>query len=143
VYRKIGGHNYPWIYSGPIGAIITPQFHGVSKDPWLPFASSLCGACAEVCPVKIEIPKLLLKLRAEVVEAKQREGAGGLERLAFRMFSWMMTHPRMYLLLARIGSMLAPITPKIGPLGKWASQRSLPPLASTSFHKWWAGRSGT
>ncbi len=142
VYRKIGGHNYPWIYSGPIGAIITPQFHGVSKDPWLPFASSLCGACAEVCPVKIEIPKLLLKLRAEVVDAKQREGAGGLERLAFRMFSWMMTHPRMYLLLARIGSMLAPITPKIGPLGKWASQRSLPPLASTSFHKWWAGRSG-
>jgi L-lactate dehydrogenase complex protein LldF len=142
VYRKIGGHNYPWIYSGPIGAIITPQFHGVSKDPWLPFASSLCGACAEVCPVKIEIPKLLLKLRAEVVESKQREGAGGLERLAFRMFSWMMTHPRMYLMLARIGSMLAPITPKIGPLGKWASQRSLPPLASTSFHKWWAARSG-
>src|SRR6266404_328322 len=142
VYRKIGGHNYPWVYSGPIGAIITPQFHGVSKDPWLPFASSLCGACAEVCPVKIEIPKLLLKLRAEVVEAKQRKGAGGPERLAFRMFSWMMTHPRMYLLLARIGSMLAPITPKIGPLGKWASQRSLPPLASKSFHKWWDGRSG-
>src|SRR5437667_11915802 len=111
VYRKIGGHNYPWIYSGPIGKIITPQFHGVSKDPWLPFASSLCGACAEVCPVKIEIPKLLLKLRSEVVEAKQREGAGGLERLAFRMFASMMTHPRVYLMLARIGSMLAPITP--------------------------------
>ena len=50
VYRKIGGHNYPWIYSGPIGKIITPQFHGVMQDPWLPFASSLCGACAEVCP---------------------------------------------------------------------------------------------
>src|SRR5437667_7744451 len=111
VYRKIGGHSFPWVYSGPIGAIITPQFHGVSKDPWLPFASSLCGACAEVCPVKIEIPKLLLKLRSEVVEAKQREGAGGLERLAFRMFASMMTHPRVYLMLARIGSMLAPITP--------------------------------
>ena len=72
VYRKIGGHNYPWVYSGPIGAIITPQFHGVLKDPWLPFASSLCGACAEVCPVKIEIPKLLLKLRSEVVDAQRR-----------------------------------------------------------------------
>jgi L-lactate dehydrogenase complex protein LldF len=142
VYRKIGGHNYPWVYSGPIGAIITPQFHGVSKDPWLPFASSLCGACAEVCPVKIEIPKLLLKLRAEVVEAKQREGSGGLERLAFRVFSWMMTHPRMYLTLARIGSKLAPIAPKIGPLRKWTSQRSLPPPASTSFHQWWAERPG-
>ena len=65
VYRKIGGHNYPWVYSGPIGAIITPQFHGIGEDGWLPFASSLCGACAEVCPVKIEIPKLLLQLRSE------------------------------------------------------------------------------
>src|SRR5712692_8017649 len=91
VYRKIGGHNYPWVYSGPIGAIITPQFHGVTHDPWLPFASSLCGACAEVCPVKIDIPKLLLKLRAEVTEAKKREGDGGLERLAFRIWAWIMT----------------------------------------------------
>jgi L-lactate dehydrogenase complex protein LldF len=137
VYRKIGGHNYPWVYSGPIGAIITPQFHGVGKDPWLPFASSLCGACAEVCPVKIDIPKLLLKLRAEVTEEKS-----GFERLAFRMFAWVMAHPKMYLFLARVGAVLAPITPKIGPLGKWASQRDLPALASQSFHKWWAARKG-
>src|SRR5712692_9443776 len=81
VYRKIGGHNYPWIYSGPIGAIITPQFHGVSKDPWLPFASSLCGACAEVCPVKIDIPKVLLALRAEVTEHQS-----GSERRGFRLY---------------------------------------------------------
>src|SRR5580700_8674598 len=81
VYRKIGGHSFPWIYSGPIGAIITPQFHGVTQDPWLPFASSLCGACAEVCPVKIEIPKLLLELRSDVTHAKERKGEGGLERL--------------------------------------------------------------
>jgi L-lactate dehydrogenase complex protein LldF len=59
VYRKIGGHSFPWVYSGPIGAIITPQFHGVESEPALPFASSLCGACAEVCPVKIDIPKIL------------------------------------------------------------------------------------
>ena len=56
VFRKIGGHSYPWVYSGPIGAILTPQFAGIQHDPWLPFASSLCGACAEVCPVKIDIP---------------------------------------------------------------------------------------
>ena len=62
VYRKIGGHSFPWVYSGPIGAIITPQFMGVSHEPALPFASSLCGACAEVCPVKIDIPKVLLEL---------------------------------------------------------------------------------
>ena len=140
VYRKIGGHNYPWVYSGPIGAIITPQFHGVLKDPWLPFASSLCGACAEVCPVKIEIPKLLLKLRSEVTEAQQRQGTGGVERLVFRIWARVMTHPRIYLLLARIGGVLAPALPKVGPLGKWASQREVPKLAKTSFHQWWQER---
>src|SRR5580658_2900471 len=123
VYRKIGGHNYPWIYSGPIGAIITPQFHGVSQDPWLPFASSLCGACAEVCPVKIEIPKLLLKLRSEVTDAQRREGQGGMERWAFRMWAWVMTQPRIYLMLARMGGKFAGVLPKVGPLGNWASQR--------------------
>ncbi len=138
VYRKIGGHNYPWVYSGPIGAIITPQFHGVTKDSWLPFASSLCGACAEVCPVKIDIPKLLLKLRAEVTEAKRREGAGGLERLAFRIFAWIMTHPRIYLMLTRIGARIEPFMPRVGPLKKWASQRELPTPARQSFHQWWA-----
>src|SRR5271154_3663017 len=142
VYRKIGGHNYPWVYSGPIGAIITPQFHGVLKDPWLPFASSLCGACAEVCPVKIEIPKLLLKLRSEVTDAQRREGRGGIERLAFRIWAWLMTHPRIYLALARVGGWFAPMVPKLGPLGKWASQREVPRPAKTSFHQWWREREG-
>ncbi len=86
VYRKIGGHNYPWVYSGPIGAIITPQFHGVTEDTWLPFASSLCGACAEVCPVKIEIPKLLLKLREEVTEARRKSESDGYGALRFPAF---------------------------------------------------------
>ena len=74
VYRKIGGHSFPWVYSGPIGAIITPQFMGIEHEPSLPFASSLCGACAEVCPVKIDIPKILLELRAEVKQAEERGG---------------------------------------------------------------------
>ena len=137
VYRKIGGHNYPWIYSGPIGAIITPQFHGVTKDSWLPFASSLCGACAEVCPVKIEIPKLLLKLRAEVTEAQTREEKGGLEPLVFRIWAWAMTHPKIYRLGGRLASMFAPLLPKVGPLKHWTSQRELPKLASKSFHRLW------
>jgi L-lactate dehydrogenase complex protein LldF len=140
VYRKIGGHNYPWVYSGPIGAIITPQFHSITEDGWLPFASSLCGACAEVCPVKIEIPKLLLKLRSEVTEAKRRQGGGGLERLAFRMFAWVMAHPKIYLLAASIGAKLAPMVPPVGPLKNWASQRTLPRPAKQSFHQWWAAR---
>ncbi len=140
VYRKIGGHNYPWVYSGPIGAIITPQFHGVHEGGWLPFASSLCGACAEVCPVKIEIPKLLLKLRSEVTEAKKREGAGGVERMGFRMWAWLMTHPRLYLRLASVGAMFQAILPDVGPLRGWTSQRALPRLASKSFHRLWAER---
>ncbi len=140
VYRKIGGHNYPWVYSGPIGAIITPQFHGVTGDTWLPFASSLCGACAEVCPVKIEIPKILLKLREEVQEANRREGSAGMERFGFQMFAWAATHPRMYLLLASLGSLAWPLVPKIGPLKQWASERCLPEPAKQSFHAWWAAR---
>jgi len=140
VYQKIGGHNYPWIYSGPIGAIITPQFHGVMSDPWLPFASSLCGRCAEVCPVKIEIPKLLLKLRAEVTEAKHREKSSGGEESAFRIWAWLMTHPRAYLLLARLGAKLVPLLPTVGPLRNWAKERELPKLARQSFHQWWAAR---
>ena len=140
VYRKIGGHNYPWVYSGPIGAIITPQFHGVTSDTWLPFASSLCGACAEVCPVKIEIPKILLKLREEVTEVKRREDSDESERFAYQLFAWIATHPKIYLLVASLGSIFFPLVPHIGPLKKWASQRSVPQPAKQSFHQWWASR---
>jgi L-lactate dehydrogenase complex protein LldF len=142
VYRKIGGHNYPWVYSGPIGAIITPQFHGISSDTWLPFASSLCGACAEVCPVKIEIPKLLLKLREDVIEQRRKSDSDGLERFGFQLFAWIATHPKIYLFLASLGSMFFALVPKIGPLKKWTSQRTLPEPAKQSFHQWWAGRKG-
>jgi L-lactate dehydrogenase complex protein LldF len=151
VYRKIGGHNYPWVYSGPIGAILTPQFHGVNHDPWLPFASSLCGACAEVCPVKIEIPKLLLRLRADVVEAKA--GQGGLsERIAFSAFAWVMSHPWAYERLGWLAARLSPrpkdgawirrlpVWMRVGPLKKWIGQRDLPPPALESFRSLWRKR---
>ena len=142
VYRKIGGHNYPGVYSGPIGAIITPQFQGVNEDTWLPFASSLCGACAEVCPVKIEIPKLLIKLREDVTEAQRRFDPNGVERFAFQLFAWVATHPKIYLLLASLGSICFPFVPRVGLLKKWASQRTLPQPANQSFHQWWGGRVG-
>ena len=63
VYSRTGGHAYGSVYPGPIGAILTPQLLGIEKAPTLPFASSLCGACYEVCPVKIDIPRILLHLR--------------------------------------------------------------------------------
>ena len=152
VYRKIGGHNYPWVYSGPIGAIITPQYLGVSRDPWLPFASSLCGACAEVCPVKIDIPELLLELRSEVKKAQAREGQDRLERLGFRIWAWVMRHPRIYEMLGLVGAAVMPEgessgwlrgVPALlnrGPLRAWFSQRDLPPLPARSFRQVWRAR---
>src|SRR5690242_8030045 len=108
VYRKIGGHSFPWVYSGPIGAIITPQFMGVGHEPSLPFASSLCGACGEVCPVKIDIPKVLLELRSDVKKAETRDNQSRIERWAFRAFAWLMTHPRLFEMAGRIGAGFAP-----------------------------------
>ena len=105
VYRKIGGHSFPWVYSGPIGAIITPQFMGVSHEPGLPFASSLCGACGEVCPVKIDIPKVLLELRSDVKKSEAREGQNRIEKLAFQVFAWVMTHPRIYEMAGRMAAL--------------------------------------
>jgi L-lactate dehydrogenase complex protein LldF len=138
VYRKIGGHSFPWVYSGPIGAIITPQFMGVSHEPGLPFASSLCGACAEVCPVKIDIPQVLLDLRSEVKKSETREKTNRLEKFSYRVFAWMMTHPRLY---AWAGWMArhAPVV-KIGPVRAWTSQRDLPPMPRQSFREMWSRR---
>jgi L-lactate dehydrogenase complex protein LldF len=138
VYRKIGGHSFPWVYSGPIGAIITPQFMGVSYEPALPFASSLCGACAEVCPVKIDIPQVLLDLRSDVKKAETREKKNRLEKLSYRMFAWMMTHPRVYAWagwMARHGPVL-----NVGPVRAWTSQRDLPPMPRQSFRDIWSRR---
>ena len=151
VYRKIGGHSFPWVYSGPIGAIITPQFMGVSHEPALPFASSLCGACGEVCPVKIDIPKVLLELRSDVKKSEAREGQNRIEKLAFRIFAWVMTHPRIYELAGRMAASMAPAGDgkwirsvpaplSVGPLKAWLSERDLPPSPSKSFREMWRNR---
>jgi L-lactate dehydrogenase complex protein LldF len=152
VYRKIGGHAYPWVYSGPIGAIITPQFMGVNHEPGLPFASSLCGACAEVCPVKIDIPKILLELRSEVKKTEAREGRSRLERFAFRAWAWLMRHPTLYEMAGKMAGEMAPPPEgggwirqapgvlNIRPVRAWLSQRDLPPPPSQSFRQMWRAR---
>jgi L-lactate dehydrogenase complex protein LldF len=151
VYRKIGGHNYPWVYSGPIGAILTPQYFGTGHEPWLPFASSLCGACGEVCPVKIDIPKLLLLLRRDIVRAAGREGKGRWERLAFRLWAWLMMRPKLYEFAGMAASALAPEGSQgwlralpaflsAGPLRAWLKARDLPAPAPRSLRQWWRVR---
>lgn len=142
VYRKIGGHSFPWVYSGPIGSVLTPQFHGVGNASALPFASSLCGACGEVCPVKIDLPRLLLDLRADVQVHHGELAQHQLERWGFRAFAWVMAHPRAYRLAGWLASKVDPrrFAWAIPPLAAWLQERTLAPVAARSFQQQWRAR---
>ena len=130
VYQQIGGHAYGSVYPGPIGAVITPQLMGIEKTSQLPYASSLCGACREVCPVKIDIPRLLLHLRAEITPRK-----GGMrERLAFKMWARIMTNPALY----KLSSVAGRIVQRVIPISRaWTNGRDLRPIESKSFRELW------
>jgi L-lactate dehydrogenase complex protein LldF len=125
VYERVGGHAYGSIYPGPIGAILTPQLHGIPGDAdELPWASSLCGACADVCPVKIDIPRLLVHLRSRV---------GGSDP-ALRLMGWAMAGRRRFgaAQLGRVPGMRTGIG-----LGAWTKGRDLPPPPRETFRQWW------
>jgi L-lactate dehydrogenase complex protein LldF len=161
VYQQIGGHAYGSVYPGPIGAIITPQLNGIEKARQLPFASSLCGACREVCPVKIDIPELLLHLRAEIKEGTTSGTAGEhgpvkpklIERLAFRFYAFTWSSQRRYELgmkiarlaqravvrQGRIGKVSGLIAKLAPPLAAWTDWREAPPVANRSFREQWSG----
>jgi L-lactate dehydrogenase complex protein LldF len=143
VYGEIGGHAYGSVYPGPIGAVLTPLLDGLTDhNRWLPYASSLCGACQEVCPVRIPLPDYLLKLRRDVVE----ELGGPLaERLGMRAFRTSAASPRLFNIGGRIArgalrvlgsddhvSRLPP------PLSSWTHGRDFPALAKQSFRQRWA-----
>src|SRR5436305_1844326 len=132
VYRQIGGHAYGSVYPGPIGAVLTPQLFGLGRSSELPYASSLCGACRDVCPVKIDIPALLLHLRAEVVATRAGKPRL-LERLAFSAYAAVMARPRLFESVVRLARMLRVMLP----LGAWTKWRDLRPLAPRSFREEW------
>jgi L-lactate dehydrogenase complex protein LldF len=143
VYTRTGGHAYGSVYPGPIGAILTPQLIGVENAPSLPYASTLCGACYEVCPVKIDIPNVLLHLRSQVVEHKGLSA----ERLAMRATAWSFGSSRRLRLAQRLGRIAqAPfvrsgsIRRLPGPLSGWTKGRTLRPVARESFREWWSRR---
>jgi L-lactate dehydrogenase complex protein LldF len=143
VYSRTGGHAYGSIYPGPIGAILTPQLIGIENAPSLPGASSLCGACYEVCPVKIDIPTVLLHLRAEAVRAM----GGRAERTAMSAVGWVLGGRRRFELaqrLSRVAQLPLVRHGRIrwlpGKLGGWTKSRDLKPVARQSFRDWWSER---
>ena len=140
VYSRTGGHAYGSVYPGPIGAILVPQLLGIENAASLPFASSLCGACYEVCPVKIDIPNVLLHLRAKAVEAQ----ASATERILMRSIAWLFGSPRRLATAQRLGRVVqrafvreGSIRRLPGPLAKWTRTRDLRPIAAESFRSWW------
>ena len=144
VYRKVGGHSYGWVYSGPIGAIITPQLMGIDKAPELPFASSLCGACKDVCPVKIDFPKVLLELRKNVVDSK-KGGTRILERLGIRLWRFTVEHESIYKITNKLSYYFQlPWKGSNGklnslpyPFSRWTDQRDFPAVAKKTFREKW------
>jgi L-lactate dehydrogenase complex protein LldF len=139
VYSRTGGHAYGSVYPGPIGAILTPQLQGIEHAASLPFASSLCGACYEVCPVKIDIPRILLHLREKAVEAKASRG----ERTAMRLAAWTFAGAGRFAFAERLAGALGrgrPIRRLPPPLSGWTETRDLKPPARQSFRSWWSNR---
>ncbi|MEU3691403.1 LutB/LldF family L-lactate oxidation iron-sulfur protein [Streptomyces narbonensis] len=140
VYERAGGHAYGSVYPGPIGAILTPQLRGTSSeiDASLPYASSLCGACYEVCPVAIDIPEVLVHLRERVAE----EGGKGhrLEKAAIRAASWVLDRPNVLAAGERLASATRKVHPKRLPgpgARQWSDHRDLPELPAEPFRDWW------
>jgi L-lactate dehydrogenase complex protein LldF len=139
VYSRTGGHAYGSVYPGPIGAILTPQLVGVENAKSLPFASSLCGACYEVCPVKIDIPAVLLHLRAEVV----RKAGSTPERAVMRSIARIFGSARRYKLAQRFARRWQrPARELPGPLATWTRTRELKKFPKETFREWWSRERG-
>jgi L-lactate dehydrogenase complex protein LldF len=145
VYQEIGGHAYGSTYSGPIGAVLTPALEGIDGDnKWLPQASSLCGACQEVCPVHIALPDMLLKLRRDTVKERRQPWT---ERLSMRAWRIGMSTPELYRASGRMSRMGLRLLRRRGkirrlppPLSGWTESRDFPPFAARSFRERWAER---
>jgi L-lactate dehydrogenase complex protein LldF len=134
VYERTGGHAYGATYPGPIGAVLTPQLVGVEHASKLPFASSLCGHCYEVCPVEIDIPSVLVKLRHDSVQAKRHAGQDAL----FAGAAAAMKGRRRWTAALRLAPLMRFIR-RGGPppIAQWTSVRDLPAPPRQSFRDWW------
>ena len=147
VFRSVGGHGYGSVYSGPVGAIVTPGLHGM--DPWwdLPFASTLCGACEEVCPVRIQIPSMLLELRRKA--ASEGRLPGWLEA-GMRRYAGTASNPVRWSRAKRwVSRLSAPLASRgwirriPGPARGWTDHRDFPRPVKESFADWWSENRGS
>ena len=151
VYQRVGGHAYGWVYPGPIGAVVSPMLTGLKESKMLPQASSLCGACREACPVKINIPRMLLELRHRTAESEDpgERASTRSERFLARAYSRLMRSPHRLSFAARMGRIGQRLLPGMGrrqgwirraplPLfSRWTRARDLPQLPSRSFRDIW------
>ncbi|MFD4668564.1 LutB/LldF family L-lactate oxidation iron-sulfur protein [Lentzea sp. NPDC058450] len=144
VYERTGGHAYGSVYPGPIGAVLSPQLTGVEDNASLPYASTLCGACFDACPVRIDIPSLLVRLRTRHVD-ENRGGVPSAEAVAMAAASWVMSSPRRFgaaEAVSRLGRALGRRTDRISslppPLSGWTSSRDAPRPPKETFRQWWA-----
>jgi len=142
IYRNIGGHAYGGVYSGPIGAVLTPLYDGLAANHHLPHASSLCGACQAACPVKIQIPQMLIQLREQLHATPETKNRW--ERWAYTLWAVSLKRPWLYRTLTWLATKTigrwkrsSPWLSKLpGKLGGWTQQRDFPAPAAESFHAW-------
>ena len=134
VYSRTGGHAYESVYPGPIGAILTPQLRGLRSGTSLPYASSLCGACYEVCPVKIDIPRILVHLRGRVVAERGQDRS---EHLAMKLAAWTFARESRYRRAQRVARLR--LVGQMPGLRGWTATRDVP-IPRETFRDWWARR---
>ena len=151
VYERTGGHAYGSVYPGPIGAVLTPMLTGMHGhgDPnaTLPYASSLCGACYDVCPVKIDIPTILVELRGQMVDADRHRTIPGGWDAAMKAASWVMSDEKRFAAAESglgLGRLLGGRQDRIRhlppPLSGWTASRDLPAPPAQTFRDWWTRR---
>ncbi len=146
VYERTGGHSYGNPYPGPIGAVLVPQLRRGQRTPLensLPYASSLCGACYVACPVKIDIPKILVRLRSEVVDDKRRDHPLDPELVAMKLMEKGFSSSRLFQRAIAAGGVLGRLPLRTlrflpPPLNKWSGARDAPVPPATSFRTWFA-----
>jgi len=141
IFRNVGGHTYGTTYSGPIGSVITPHLRGLQEWKHLSNASSLCGACTEACPVKIDLHHHLLQNRRNASASQP----AFFERLAFKTFGIVANEPKLWWLAKKTGWLTQPLQKAVkgsalDPAKSWTKTRDLPPMPQESFKDWWRNR---